>query len=215
MDDAQPTIRVLLAEDDPLARRAVDNYLSRAADIELIGVAVDGEQAVKLATELRPDVCLVDVHMPKMDGIEVTRIVTAPPLNCRAVCFTALGDDRTLTRAIQMGASGFLLKTDSPALIMHGIRSAYSGDALVSPKLVATLLSNTLARTAPPADLGQIDTQLLTLIGRGLSNAEIGEELHLATSTVKTYVSRLLRKTDSRSRAQLAARAHEWGVVVG
>ena len=97
MDDAQPTIRVLQAEDDPLARRAVDTYLSRAADIELVGVAVDGEQAVQLAIELRPDVCLVDVHMPKMDGIEVTRIVTAPPLNCRAVCFTALGDDRTLS----------------------------------------------------------------------------------------------------------------------
>jgi DNA-binding NarL/FixJ family response regulator len=96
---------------------------------------------------------------------------------------------------------------------MHGIRSAYSGDALVSPKLVATLLSNTLARTAPPADLGQIDTQLLTLIGRGLSNAEIGEELHLATSTVKTYVSRLLTRLDRRNRAALAALAYQWGLI--
>ncbi len=213
MTDADAPIRVLLAEDDPLARRAVDNYLSRTPDITLIGMATDGAEAVTMAAELRPDVVLVDIHMPRLDGIEVTRRVTSPPINAKAVCFTALGDDRTLTRAIQVGASGFLLKTDSPALIIHGIRSAYSGDALVSPKLVASLLRDTLDRAAAPADLSSGDRKLLGLIGRGLSNAEIAEEMHLAVGTIKTYVSRLLLRYERPNRAALAALAYQWRLV--
>lgn len=207
-------IRVMLAEDDPFAQRAVESYLSRATDIELVGIASDGEEAISLARELRPDVAIVDIHMPKLDGIDVTAQLTVPPLNCKVVCFTALGDDRTLMRAIQVGASGFLLKTDNPGLVLHGIRSAYSGDALVSPKLVANLLRvSTTQRSEPPPGLTPKEKQLLGLIGSGLTNTEIAEEMFLSHNSVKTYVSRLLTKLRRPNRAALAALAYEWSLV--
>lgn len=211
-----PPIRVLLAEDDPLAQHAVKTYLSRATDIELVGVASDGAEAIRLARELTPDVAIVDLHMPQLDGIEVTAQITPPPLCCRVVCFTALGDDRTLLRAIQAGASGFLLKSDNPGLILHGVRSAYSGDALVSPKMVSSILrAATTRHTPPPAHLTDSDKQLLGHIGRGLSNADIATEMFLAPSTVKTYVSRILARLEQPNRAALAALAHSWGLVQG
>lgn len=209
---SEPRIRVMLVEDDPLAQQAIRTYLSRPSDIELVGVAGDGVEALEVAAEVQPDVAIVDIHMPRMGGIELTERLTAPPSAIRVVCFTALGDDRVMLEALNAGASGFLLKSDSPGLILHGVRSAYSGDALVSPKLVAAVLANTRIRSTPP-DLSDTDRELLTLIGRGLSNAEIAQELFLATSTVKTYVSRLLSRLDRPNRASLAALAHEWGLV--
>ena len=204
-------IRVLLAEDDPFAQEAVRAYLSRASDMELVGVAGDGEEALATARAVVPDVAIVDIHMPRLDGITVTaRLV---PLGVKVVCFTALGDDRTLIRALDAGASGFLLKSDNPGLILHGVRSAYSGDALVSPKLVSALLRGTVTRSEPPAHLTDVDRQLLGLIGSGLSNAEIAEQMHLAPSTIKTYVSRLLSRLDRPNRAALAALAYEWRLV--
>ena len=207
-------IRVLLVEDDPLAQRAVEAYLSRAKDMELVGIASDGEAAIPAAHELRPDVAIVDIHLPRLSGIEVTAKLTAPPLNCKVACFTALGDDRTLMQALQSGASGFLLKTDTPGLLIHGVRSAYNGDALISPKLVATLLrSSTTHHSEPPATLTNSDKKLLGLIGAGLSNLEIATTLHLAPSTIKTYVSRLLTKLNRPNRAALAALAYEWRLI--
>lgn len=206
------TIRVMLVEDDPLAQQAIQTYLSRPSDIELVGIAGDGIEALQLAAEVQPDVAIVDIHMPRMGGIELTERLTTPPSSIRVVCFTALGDDRVMLQALNAGASGFLLKSDSPGLILHGVRSAYSGDALVSPKLVATVLANTRLRSKPP-ELSDTDRELLSLIGRGLSNAEIAQELYLATSTVKTYVSRLLSRLNRPNRASLAALAHEWGLV--
>ena len=205
-------IRVMLVEDDPLAQQAIKTYLSRPSDIDLVGVAGDGVGALELAKEVQPDVAIVDIHMPRMGGIELTQLLTTPPSAIRVVCFTALGDDRVMLQALNAGASGFLLKSDSPGLILHGVRSAFSGDALVSPKLVATVLANTRIRSTPP-DLSDTDRELLSLIGKGLSNAEIAQELYLATSTVKTYVSRLLSRLDRPNRASLAALAHEWGLV--
>ena len=209
-----PHIRVLLAEDDPLAQRAIETYLARATDLELVGIASDGAEAVRLAEDLLPDVAIVDLHMPHLDGIEVTARITALPVNCRVVCFTALGDDRSLVRALEAGASGFLLKSDNPGLVLHGVRSAYSGDALVSPKLVASLLRTVASRHTPPPDhLTDSDKELLGHVGRGLSNAEIAELLFLSPSTVKTYVSRLLSRLEQPNRAALAALAHTWGLV--
>ncbi|MFV0429826.1 MAG: response regulator [Arachnia sp.] len=208
-----PVIRVLVAEDDPLARHAIETYLARANDIELLEMAHDGEAAVRMAQELKPDVAIVDIHMPKLDGVEVARELSKPPLNCKVVCFTALGDETTMMDALAAGASGFLLKSDNPGLILHGVRSAYSGDSLVSPKLVAELLRHTPARSRPPVHLSDADRHLLTLIGRGLSNAEIAEELYLSPATVKTYVSRLLARLERPNRTSLAALAHEWGLV--
>lgn len=207
-------IRVVLADDDPMVHRAFEVYLSRSSGIEVVGIAGDGEQAYDMVHALRPDVLVTDVHMPKLNGIELTRRVSGPPLNIKVVCFTAIGDDRLLTEAIQQGATGFLLKADSPALIIHGIRCAYSGDSMVSPKLVSSLLRRTVERDeAPPPDLSPSDRNLLALIGKGLTNAQIAEETGLATATVKTYVSRLLTRFDRPNRAALAALAYSWRLV--
>lgn len=212
-DPTAPVIRVLLAEDDPLAQRAIDTYVSRATDIELIAVAQDGQEAVELAESLRPDVAIVDIHMPRLNGIEVTRRITAAPLDVKVVCFTALGDDRLMLEALDAGASGFLLKTDSPGLVLHGVRTAFSGESLVSPKLVASVLSTRMRRLNPPRQLSSTERDLLCLIGLGLSNAEIAERLYLAPTTVKTYVSRLLTRLERPNRASLAILAHEWGLM--
>ncbi len=203
----------MLAEDDPLAQHAIQTYLSRANDIELVGIASNGAEAIQLAEELLPDVAIVDLHMPLVDGIEVTARITAPPSSCRVLCCTALGDDRSLLRALEAGASGFLLKSDNPALILHAVRSAYSGDALVSPKLVSSLLGSVASHQTPPDHLTDIDKELLGHIGRGLSNAEIASLMFLAPSTIKTYVSRLLGRLDQPNRAALAAAAHSWGLI--
>ena len=204
-------IRVLLAEDDPLAQQAIETYLSKPQDLSLVGIAPDGEQAIAMAQELSPDVAIVDIHMPKLNGLEVTKALV--PTGVKVLCFTALGDDQILRRALLAGASGFLLKSDSPGIVLHGVRSTYSGDSLVSPKLVAALLRASGPRSTPPAHVTDKDQQLMALIGRGLSNAEIAERLFLAPNTVKTYVSRLLSQHNRPNRAALAALAFEWGLV--
>lgn len=207
-------IKVLLAEDDPLVQRAVATYLSRASDLTLVGTAGDGLAAIDLAERLRPDVVIVDINMPRLGGIETTRRLTSPPNSCKVICVTALGDDLTLNRALDAGASGFLLKSDSPGLILHGIRAAFHGDALVSPKLVTSLLQATRRSTSlPPSHLSDTDVTLLGLLGQGQSNADIARQMHLATSTIKGYVSRLLTQLDLPNRTALASKAHEWGLV--
>ncbi len=208
-----PVIRVMVAEDDPLAQQAIETYLSHANDMELIGIASDGQSALELAATTDPDVAIIDIHMPKVDGIEVTRRLTQPPSRIKVVCFTALGDDNVMLDAIHAGASGFLLKTDSPGLVLHGVRTAFSGEALVSPKLIATVLANSVRRIEPPRHLSETERELLVLIGRGFNNAEIAEKLILAPSTVKTYVSRLLARLDRPNRAALATLAYEWGLM--
>ncbi|MEZ5201156.1 MAG: response regulator transcription factor [Micropruina glycogenica] len=204
-------IRVLAAEDDPLAQRAIRGYLAPVPDIEVLDIAGDGAKALALVESLHPDVLITDLHMPHLNGLELLKAVFALPDPPRALCFTALGDESSMRAALSAGASGFLLKVDPPALLVQAIRSAYEGDALVSPKLTAQVLRGITTVGARPKHLNDADVELLGLVGQGLNNGDIGDALHLAPSTVKTYVSRLLRKTDSRSRAQLAARAHEWG----
>lgn len=208
-----PTIRLVVAEDDPLARMAIESYVSRVDDITIIGTATDGAPALELVKTLKPDVLLTDIHMPQMNGVELIRRVFTLPDPPRVLCFTVLGDEHTMRTALEAGASGFLLKVDPPDMLIHGIRCAYHGDALVSPKLLATVLKQFQRQAQPPTDLGDTEIELVRLVGRGMDNAEIAETVFLAPSTVKTYVSRLLKKTGCRSRAQLAAKAHEWGLV--
>lgn len=205
-------IRVLLVEGDELARRAVDRYLAPLEDIDLVGVASDGREALTLAESLSPDVVLVDVHLPSVEGLEVTRHV-ASRLGASVVCFTALADDRTLAQAIEEGAAGFLLKTDSPGLIARAIRSAHNGDALVSPKLMGTLLRQLLTRTDAPAALTPEDRTMLALVGQGHTNSEIGSTLGLAASSVRECVSALLSRFDRLNRAGLALLAYRWGLL--
>ncbi len=208
-----PIIRVVVAEDDPLAQLAIESYVARVADIEIVGSAADGAPALELVKSLKPDVLLTDIHMPHMTGVELIRRVFALAAPPRVLCFTVLGDEHTMRTALEAGASGFLLKVDPPDMLIHGIRCAYHGDALVSPKLLATVLRQFQRHSQPPSDLGDTELELVRLVGRGLDNSDISEAVFLAPSTVKTYVSRLLKKTDCRSRAQLAAKAHEWGLV--
>lgn len=207
-----PLIRVLLAEDDPFVHHAMTVYLENAADIELVGIASDGEAALALAHELRPDVAIVDIHLPKLDGVGLTARLCAPPLNCKVVCYTVLADDQTLRNALAAGASGFMIKTDRPGLVMHAVRSAYSGDALISPKLLVRLLQDAAPQSKPPEFLDAADLELIRLVGDGLSNAEIAEKLHLAPSTIKTYVSRLLTRLERPNRTSLAGLAYQWGL---
>lgn len=206
-------ITVVAAEDDPLAQRAIRTYLANVADIDLLAIADHGVEALELVRALRPDVLVTDLHMPIMNGIELLQQVFASPDPPKALCFTALGDEQSMRAAVSAGASGFLLKVDPPGLLIQAIRSAHAGDALVSPKLTAQMLRGIAPTGRAPRELSDADRELLGLVGQGLDNSDIAASLHLAPSTIKTYVSRLLRKTNSRSRAQLAARAHEWSLA--
>ncbi|MFT4217314.1 MAG: response regulator transcription factor [Micropruina sp.] len=206
-------IRVVAVEDDPLAQRAIRGYLAQVPDIELLDIASDGARGLELVRTLRPDVLVTDLHMPGMDGIALLNEVYLLPDPPRSLCFTAVGDEPFMREALAAGASGFLLKVDPPVLLVQAIRSAYEGEALVSPKLTAQVLQGIGRSGNRPRDLSDTEVKLLSLVGSGLDNADIGRALHLAPSTVKTYVSRLLRKTGSRSRAQLAAKANAWGMV--
>lgn len=206
-------ITVVAAEDDPLAQRAIRTYLANVADIDLLAIADHGVEALELVRTLRPDVLVTDLHMPNMNGIELLQQVFAMPDPPKALCFTALGDEQSMRAAVSAGASGFLLKVDPPGLLIQAIRSAHVGDALVSPKLTAQMLRGIAPTGRAPRGLSDADRELLGLVGQGLDNGDIAATLHLAPSTIKTYVSRLLRKTNSRSRAQLAARAHEWSLA--
>lgn len=210
---SQPVIRVVVAEDDPLAQMAIRSYVARVEDIEIVGTAPDGIPALELVKSQKPDVLLTDIHMPHMTGVELIREVFTLPNPPRVLCFTVLGDETTMRTALEAGASGFLLKVDPPDMLLQGIRSAYHGDALVSPKLLASVLRQFQRHNQPPADLSDVELELVRLVGSGKDNKEISNSVFLAPSTVKTYVSRLLKKTDCRSRAQLAAKAHEWGLV--
>lgn len=206
-------IRVLAAEDDPFAQRAIAAYLAAPTDIDLIGVASDGVEALRLVSEASPDVLLTDIQMPGMGGVELIAKALALPSPPRALCFTAMDEEATMRAALEAGAGGFLLKVDPPELVVQAIRAVHDGEALVSPKLLAGVLRSFTRRGLPPAHLSSTEIDLVRLIGSGLDNIEISQALCLAPSTVKTYISRLLRRTDSRSRAQVAARAHQWGLA--
>lgn len=206
-------IRVVAVEDDPLAQRAIRSYLSQVPDIELVGIASDGPAGLELIRRAEPDVLITDLHMPGMNGIALIEAVFELPNAPRSLCFTAVGDEPSMRAALAAGASGFLLKVDPPGLLVQAVRSAFEGDALVSPKLTAQVLRSIGPSGSRPEGLSEADLELLNLVGAGLDNTDIGRNLHLAPSTVRTYVSRLLRKTESRSRAQLAARANAWGLV--
>lgn len=208
-----PRIRVLAAEDDPFAQRAITAYLAGAPDIELVGLSSDGSKALELARKLRPDVLLTDIQMPGMGGIALLEKVMALPHPPRALCYTAMGEEEVMRAALEAGAAGFLLKVDPPELLVQAIRCVYDGDSLVSPKLLTAVLRSFAKRGAPPPHLSPTEIDLVRLVGNGLDNTEISKALCLAPSTIKTYLSRLLPRTDCSSRAQLAARAHQWGLV--
>jgi DNA-binding NarL/FixJ family response regulator len=214
--------RVLLVDDQTLVRAGFRLVLDRDPDIEVVAEAVDGEQACDLAVLHRPDVVLMDVRMPRRDGIDATRIIAADErlAGTRVVVLTTYERDDYIVEAIRAGAVGFLLKDVEPAELRRAIHLAVAGEALLSPSVAARVL-DTVRDTAdqgPQAPerlevLTDREREVVALVGRGLTNAEIGAELYMSPATAKTHVSRAMMKLQARDRVRLAIIAHETGLV--
>jgi DNA-binding NarL/FixJ family response regulator len=217
------SVRVVLADDQPLVRAALEMIISDTPDVEVVGEAGTGAEAVRLAEKLHPDVVVMDIRMPGMDGIEATRLVTTGPGQARVVVLTTFDDDDYVYAALRAGASGFLVKDMALDDILAAIRVVAAGDALIAPSVTRRLIAEFAARPKPAAvpapaspRIGGItdrEREILTLVGRGLSNTEIAAELVISIATVKTYVTRLLAKLDARDRVQLVILAYETGLV--
>lgn len=214
------TIRVVLTDDQPLVRAALQMVITDTADIEVVGEAGDGAEAVRLTAELAPDVVVMDLRMPGVDGIEATRLITKGTGSARVVVLTTFDDDDYVYGALHAGASGFLVKDMALNDILSAIRIVAAGDALIAPAVTRRLIKEFTTRpaTSPPrrAELGGItdrEREVLTLVGRGLSNTEIAGELCISIATAKTYLTRLLAKLDARDRVQLVILAYEAGLV--
>jgi DNA-binding NarL/FixJ family response regulator len=213
------TIRVVLADDQPLVRAGLRVLINDTPDIEVTGEAGTGAQAVQLARDTRPDVVVMDIRMPGMDGIEATRMITAGDDPARVVVLTTFDDDDYVYGALHAGASGFLVKDMALDDILTAIRVAAAGDALIAPSVTRRLIAQFTARPAPappPRQLNGIterEREVLTLIGRGMSNSEIAGRLFISMATVKAHVARLLTKLGARDRVQLVITAYEARLV--
>ncbi|MEU8240993.1 response regulator transcription factor [Actinoplanes missouriensis] len=214
------TIRVLLADDHALIRSALQMVLADAGDIEVAGEAGTGADAVRLSRELHPDVVLMDIRMPGLDGIEATRRITADPGAPHVVVLTTFDDDEYVYGALRAGASGFLVKDMALDEIVAAIRVVATGDALIAPSVTRRLIAMVTRHPSPtpdgPVSLDGItgrERQVLTLIGQGATNTEIAERMHITTPTVKSYVGRLMTKLDARDRVQLVIVAYRTGLV--
>lgn len=214
----QATTRVMVVDDQELVRTGFQLILQRAG-MEVVGEAGDGLAAVARARDLRPDVVLMDVRMPVLDGIEATRRLMSGGFAGRVLALTTFDLDEYVYAAVRAGASGFLLKDVSPDDLVHAVRVVARGEAMLAPALTRRLLdrfaTTPLVGDLPPAldALTERELGVARLVARGLSNAEIGRQLFLSEATVKTYVSRLLAKLDLRDRVQIAVLAYESGLV--
>ena len=214
-------VRVLVADDQELVRTGLTMILDAQPGIEVIGQAVDGRSAVAMARSLRPDVCLFDIRMPGLDGIEATRQLAGPSVAdpLAVVVITTFDLDEYVHGALQAGATGFLLKDAGPEMLGEAIRAATRGDSLISPSITRRLLSSfaRTGRAAPPRQpidpLSDREEQVLLTLARGRTNAEIADELHISLSTVKTHVGSLMAKLDARNRVEVAMWAYETGRV--
>jgi DNA-binding NarL/FixJ family response regulator len=215
-------IRVLIADDQMMVRQGFTVLLNAEPDIEVVGQAVDGLDAVARTAELAPDVVLMDIRMPELGGIEATRRITGVAgSEVKVLVLTTFDLDEYVYEALRAGASGFLLKDASADELAHAVRVVASGDALLAPNITKRLIVEFSRLTEAPrtpakgkvGDLTDRETEVLCLIAQGLSNAEIAGRLVLAEQTVKTHVSRILVKLGLRDRTQAAVFAYEWGVV--
>jgi DNA-binding NarL/FixJ family response regulator len=215
-------IRVLVADDQALVRAGFGVLIDSADDLTVVGLAADGAEAVELTRQTRPDVVLMDIRMPVLDGLQATaRILQATDAGTvRVLMLTTFDLDEYVFGALKAGASGFLLKDTPPADLLAGIRIVAAGDALLSPSVTRHLIEDFVrrpdgARPLPRSldGLTERESEVLTLVARGLSNGEIAERLFVSPATAKTHVSRLLMKLDVRDRAQLIIVAYETGLI--
>jgi DNA-binding NarL/FixJ family response regulator len=216
--------RVLLADDQELMRMGFRMVLDTQPDIEIVGEAADGREAVKATGELAPDVVLMDVRMPEMDGVQATRLIVESDSNTRIIILTTFDLDEYVYAALRAGASGFLLKDTQPAELLSGIRAVASGDAVVAPSVTRRLLSNFAHRLPTPGQpdddqrerlrlLTAREQEVLLQVARSLSNAEIAEQLVLSEATVKSHIGRILAKLELRDRVQIVVFAYETGLI--
>jgi DNA-binding NarL/FixJ family response regulator len=213
-------IRVLLADDQALVREGFAMILDAQEDIEVVGEAANGAEAVALARELEPDVLLMDIRMPGLDGIEATRRLLDAGGRTRVLILTTFDLDTYVYEAFKAGASGFLLKDVPRAQLVAAIRTVVSGDQLLSPSITRKLIEDFVRRpprnAGTPKQLGELtgrELDVMRLVARGLSNAEIAKELFLSEATIKTHVAHLLQKLDLRDRVQAVVLAYETGLV--
>jgi DNA-binding NarL/FixJ family response regulator len=216
-------VRVVVVDDQALVRGAFRLLVDSAPDLEVVGEGENGAEAVSLVRDLGPDVVLMDIRMPVMDGLEATRAVAALEVATRVLVLTTFDLDEYVFGALRAGASGFLLKDTPPAQLLEGIRVVARGEALLAPSVTRQLIEEFVRREPvavtpqePPASLAALterETEVLVLVARGLSNQEIGQELFVTPATAKTHVSRLLMKLGARDRTQLVVTAYESGLV--
>jgi DNA-binding NarL/FixJ family response regulator len=213
------TISLVLADDQPLIRAGLSMVIADIPDIEILAEAGTGAEAVRLARELRPDVVVMDIRMPVMDGIEATRMITTGSATSRVLVLTTFDDDDNVYAALRAGASGFLVKDMALADILVAVRVVAAGDGLIAPSVTRRLIEEFAGRPVPAprrphlAGITEREREVLALVGRGMSNSEIAAHLFIGPATAKTHVARLLTKLDARDRVQLVIIAYEAGLV--
>ena len=217
------TIRVLVADDQDIVRAGLTMILDAQPDIEVVGEAADGREAVALARELRPDVCLFDIRMPEVDGIEATRQLAGPDVDdpLAVIVITTFDLDEYVHGALKAGARGFLLKDAGPELLTQAVHAAGKGDALIAPSITARLLAAFAdthpgqLQAQPTEPLTSREEEVLIPVAQGWTNHEIADDLHISISTVKTHLASLMRKLNARNRVEIAMWAYETRRVRG
>lgn len=218
---SQKQLRVVVADDQDIVRSGLAAILDSQPDITVVGQASDGAEAVELARRLQPDVCLFDIRMPRVDGVEATRQLAGPGVErpLAVVVITTFDTDEYVHGALKAGARGFLLKDAGPALLAQAIRAAASGDALIAPSVTARLLStfasggSDASTMQPVEDLTEREEEVLQTVAAGRTNAEIADDLHISLSTVKTHLASIMTKLGARNRVEIAMWAWETGRV--
>ncbi|MFJ3974268.1 response regulator [Streptomyces sp. NPDC090021] len=215
------TVRILLVDDQPLVRSGLRVLMADHPDLEVVGEAANGAEAVRLVRDVSPDVVVMDIRMPGMDGIEATRLITAGPEATRVLVLTTFDEDDHVYGALRAGASGFVVKDMALDDILAAVRVVAAGEALIAPGVTRRLIADFIGRPAavperspqPVAGITEREREVLTLVGRGRSNTEIAEDLFITVATAKSHVSRLLTKLGARDRVQLVITAYEMGLV--